>query len=167
LEKSSILAKITVMAFNPEKMERIPEVSPEAKYLEQGIKAQKLLNEALHKARLRKKFIEQKKPERIPREEVEMMKEKYDNAARDLGILREKLSSEAQEEFAKLDTLEDFQKAYVEEMSKTQRTTLPPETEVDRDFFIPEEGEEEIKEEEPLTPDKDLFIPGEDEEKAA
>jgi len=58
---------------------------------------------------------------------VEMMKENYDRAARELSSLREKLSPEQKEKYLKLDaenkldTLEDFKKAHDKEMSKTQQ----------------------------------------------
>jgi len=152
------------MKFDPEKMPQIPEISLEAKYLKQGIEVQELLNEALREARLRKEFIQKGMPEEITLDKVKTIKKNYDKAARELASLREEFSPKQKEKYLKLDaenkldTLEDFQKAYTKEMSKTQELSPIPKTEPKKDPFIPKPDTDFIAPE--TRPDRD-FIPPE------
>jgi hypothetical protein len=54
----------------------------------------------------------------VTKEEVEKLKESYDKEAEKLFEMQEKLPSELREEYSKLDTLEDFERKYLEEIEK-------------------------------------------------
>ena len=55
----------------------VPEKTPEAKYLEQGVRVQKALDVVFLIAGIRKERLEKDSPNQIPKEIVQYLKEQY------------------------------------------------------------------------------------------
>jgi len=92
----------------------VPERTPETKYLEQGVKVQEALNAALKKAQNRKIMLGMKNPPEkesffITKEEVQILKDKYDEEFKKLQELGKDLPEDTLVQFSELDTLEEWE----------------------------------------------------------
>ena len=91
----------------------VPEKNLETMYLEQGVEVQEALNAALLKARKRKIMLEMKDPEKEPffitKEEVQILKDKYDEEFKKLQELGKDLPEDTLVQFSELDTLEEWE----------------------------------------------------------
>jgi len=92
----------------------VPEKTPETRYLEQGVKVQEALNAALEKARDRKMMLGMKNPPKeesffITKEEVQELKDKYDEEFKKLQELGKDLPEDTLVQFSELDTLEEWE----------------------------------------------------------
>jgi hypothetical protein len=91
----------------------VPEKNLETMYLEQGVKVQKALNAALEKARDRKIMLGMKDPGKesffITKEEVQILKDKYDEEFKKLQELGKDIPEDTLVQFSELDTLEEWE----------------------------------------------------------
>lgn len=92
----------------------VPEKNLETMYLEQGVKVQEALNAALLKARKRKIMLGMKNPPEeesffITKEEVQILKDKYDEEFKKLQELGKDLPEDTLVQFSELDTLEEWE----------------------------------------------------------
>ncbi len=102
----------------------VPEETPEAKYLEQGVRVQKALDVALFIAGTRKDLSEKKSSNQIPKEIVQYLKEQYNTEFKRLQELQANLPHDTQEEYSKLDRLEQWEDAldsYKEDPEATRK----------------------------------------------